>query len=318
MSDTCCPFIKPDGAPCAAHPLPNSDFCLFHDPAHQQALAASRSKGGSTPRRRLRRFPRLLDHVHVAELLGELFVEALNQTDVSDTKRLQTLTNLSRVLLQAVGTPPRPPVAPSPSAAAPAAPGIPPLAGEGLGKRSAEQDLNRSGTGLPGTELPSGLLPPRSAPDSTEPLPSRSAFPPLAPHRTIPTPPPSDPSDPSDPSPSVVPSRPLPVTASPEPPAGEGTHGRAPSAGGTPAVPTSPEDLDTRTPEHLNPEQEGNRSGTGLPGIHAPQPAEPGACHPIRSAEGPAPPGGASRPDLSSRPRAGWPAHSPLPTRAIT
>src|SRR5712691_8812837 len=106
MSDTCCPFIKPDGAPCAAHPLPNSDFCLFHDPAHQQALAESRSKGGSTPRRRTRRFPRLLDHVHVAELLGELFIEALNHTDVTDTKRLQTLTHLSRVLLTAVGTPP--------------------------------------------------------------------------------------------------------------------------------------------------------------------------------------------------------------------
>src|SRR5207245_8538101 len=75
MSDTCCPFIKPDGAPCAAHPLPNSNFCLFHHPDHQQALAESRSKGGSTPRRRTRRFPRLLDHVHVAELLGELFIE---------------------------------------------------------------------------------------------------------------------------------------------------------------------------------------------------------------------------------------------------
>src|SRR6266849_9390117 len=106
MSATCCPFIKPDGAPCAARPLPHSPFCLFHDPAHQQALAESRSKGGSTPRRRTRRFPRLLDHVHVAELLGELFVEALNHTDVSDTKRLQALTNLSRVLLTAVGTPP--------------------------------------------------------------------------------------------------------------------------------------------------------------------------------------------------------------------
>src|SRR6266851_47490 len=106
MSAPCCPFVKPDGAPCAARPLPQSDFCLFHDPDHQQALAESRSKGGSTPRRRLRRFPRLLDHVHVAELLGELFVEALNHTDVSDTKRLQTLTNLSRVLLTAVGTPP--------------------------------------------------------------------------------------------------------------------------------------------------------------------------------------------------------------------
>jgi hypothetical protein len=106
MSDTCCTQTKPNGDPCAARPLPDSDCCLFHDPAHAEALAEARRKGGSTPRRRLRRFPRLLDHVHVAELLGELFIEALNHTDVSDTKRLQTLTNLSRALLKAVGTPP--------------------------------------------------------------------------------------------------------------------------------------------------------------------------------------------------------------------
>src|SRR5712692_3948440 len=106
MPATRCTFVKPNGAPCAARPLPNSAFCLFHDPDHQHALAESRRQGGSAPRRRTRRFPRLLDHVHVAELLGELFVEALNHTDVSDTKRLQALTNLSRVLLTAVGTPP--------------------------------------------------------------------------------------------------------------------------------------------------------------------------------------------------------------------
>src|SRR5712692_1415296 len=106
MSAPCCPFIKPDGAPCAARPLPNSAFCLFHDPAQQQALAESRSKGGCTPRRRLRRFPRLLDHVHVAELLGELFIDSLNNPDAIDTKRLQALTALSRALLKAVGTPP--------------------------------------------------------------------------------------------------------------------------------------------------------------------------------------------------------------------
>src|SRR5438094_6147107 len=106
MSDTCCPFIKPDGAPCAAHPLPSSAFCLFPDPDHQQALAESRSKGGCTPCRRLRRFPRLLDHVHVAELLGELFIDSLNNPDAIDTKRIQALTALSCALLKAVGTPP--------------------------------------------------------------------------------------------------------------------------------------------------------------------------------------------------------------------
>src|SRR6266849_2323242 len=102
MPAPCCPFVKPDGAPCAARPLPDSSFCLFHDPDHQQALAASRSKGGATPRRLLR----LLDHVHVAELLGELFIDALNNPDAIDTHRLQALTALSRALLKAVGTPP--------------------------------------------------------------------------------------------------------------------------------------------------------------------------------------------------------------------
>src|SRR5437899_385009 len=106
MSTTCCAYTKPDGDPCAARPLPTSDFCLFHDPAHAEALAAGRSQGGSTPRRRLRRFPRLLDHVHVAELLGELFIDALNDPQAIDTKRLHALTALSRVLLKAVGTPP--------------------------------------------------------------------------------------------------------------------------------------------------------------------------------------------------------------------
>src|SRR2546428_8842678 len=106
MSTTCCAHPNPTAPPCPARPLPGSDFCLFHDPAHAQTLAQSRSQGGSTPRRRLRRFPRLLDHVHVAELLGELFIDALNNPEAIDTHRLQALTALSRVLLQAVGTPP--------------------------------------------------------------------------------------------------------------------------------------------------------------------------------------------------------------------
>src|SRR5713226_116281 len=95
MSATCCTHTKTNGDPYAARPLPDSDCCLFHDPAHAEALAVARRKGGATPRRRTRRFPRLLDHVHVAELLGELFVEALNHTDASDTKRLPTLTHLA-------------------------------------------------------------------------------------------------------------------------------------------------------------------------------------------------------------------------------
>jgi hypothetical protein len=105
MSHACCTFIKPNNEPCAARPLPDSDFCLFHDPAHQDALAAGRSKGGATPRRRFRRFPRLLDHLHVAELLSELFIEALNDPQPLDTKRLQALTRLAQVILKTVGIP---------------------------------------------------------------------------------------------------------------------------------------------------------------------------------------------------------------------
>ncbi len=101
----CCAHIRPDGNLCAARPLPGRDRCLFHDPEQAEALAQGRSKGGSSPRRRLRRFPRVLDHLHVGELLSELFIESLNHPEAIDTKRLQALTGLARTLLQAVGIP---------------------------------------------------------------------------------------------------------------------------------------------------------------------------------------------------------------------
>jgi hypothetical protein len=104
MSETACAFNKPDGDPCAAHALPNSVFCMFHDPDHAEARAAGRSKGGSVPRR-ARRFPRILDHVHVAEIMGELLIDALNEPVLLDNKRLHALTHLCQVLLKAVGTP---------------------------------------------------------------------------------------------------------------------------------------------------------------------------------------------------------------------
>src|SRR5690242_4594568 len=102
MSAACCTYTRPNGDPCAARPLRDRDFCFFHDPAHAQAQAAARSKGGAAPRRRLRRFPRLLDHYHVAELLGELFIDSLNHPEAIDGKRLQAITALARTLLKAV------------------------------------------------------------------------------------------------------------------------------------------------------------------------------------------------------------------------
>src|SRR3954451_15860856 len=105
MSEPCCTATTRAGSPCAARPLPGSDFCLFHDPAHQHALAQSRSKGGSTPRRRTRRYPLLLDYKHVAELLSEILIEALNEPAAYDPQRLRAPTGLSNTLLKAVGRP---------------------------------------------------------------------------------------------------------------------------------------------------------------------------------------------------------------------
>src|SRR5438105_9264798 len=105
MSEPCCTATTRGGVPCAAHPLPGSDCCLFHDPSRRQLLAQSRSKGGATPRRRTRRYPRLLDYKHVAELLSDLFVDALNDPAAADPQRLRALTGLARVLLKAVGRP---------------------------------------------------------------------------------------------------------------------------------------------------------------------------------------------------------------------
>jgi hypothetical protein len=104
MSQPCCAATSASDRPCAARPLPGSDFCLFHDPAHQPALAQGRSKGGSTPRR-IRRYPRILDYKYAAELLSELFIDALNDPAAYDPARLRALTGLSKVLLQAVGRP---------------------------------------------------------------------------------------------------------------------------------------------------------------------------------------------------------------------
>jgi hypothetical protein len=101
-----CQHTKTNGEPCRAYAVKESPFCLAHDPAHQEQLAAARSKGGSAPRRRLRRYPRILDHLHVAELLSELFIDALNDPERFDTRRLQAMNQFARTLLKAVGTPP--------------------------------------------------------------------------------------------------------------------------------------------------------------------------------------------------------------------
>src|SRR5438046_9454134 len=108
MSDTpTCAATTRDGSPCHARPVPGSDFCPFHDPDHAPAFAAGRGKGGAAPRRRLRRLPVILDHMHVAELMSELLVDAMNHPDTVDSGRLHALTGVSRLILPAGGTPRR-------------------------------------------------------------------------------------------------------------------------------------------------------------------------------------------------------------------
>src|SRR5947207_2641330 len=105
MSEPCCVAITREGRPCAARPLPGRECCLFHDPDHREAQTESRRQGGSAPRRRIRRFPRVLDHRHVAELLGEVLIDALNDPTAFDPARLRALTHLARLLLRTVGVP---------------------------------------------------------------------------------------------------------------------------------------------------------------------------------------------------------------------
>src|SRR5437867_3705146 len=102
---TTCTYTKPSGQPCRADALPDSPLCLFHDPRHHDTLAQARSKGGAAPRRRVRRLPPVLDHLHVAGLLSELLVDAVNETDPTNPRQLQAVTGLSRALLKAVGVP---------------------------------------------------------------------------------------------------------------------------------------------------------------------------------------------------------------------
>jgi hypothetical protein len=102
---TYCAATTRHGHPCQGPALEHSLFCAFHDPDHAATVAAGRARGGAAPRRRIRRLPRRLDYLQVAELTGELFVEALNHADPADPRSLRAVSQLARVLLQAVGRP---------------------------------------------------------------------------------------------------------------------------------------------------------------------------------------------------------------------
>jgi hypothetical protein len=104
-SPAACAVLKADGQPCRARPIPGSDYCPFHHPDHSSAFADGRAQGGAAPRRRVRRLPVILDHLHVAEFLSELIVDAMNAPDGSDLRRLHAVTQATRVLLKAVGAP---------------------------------------------------------------------------------------------------------------------------------------------------------------------------------------------------------------------
>src|SRR5437773_2601806 len=100
MSQPCCLATTRTGRPCAARPLPGRDCCLFPAPPRHPPPPASRSKGATPPPPRTRRYPLLLDYKHVAELLSDFFVDALNDPAAADPQRLRALTGLAAVLLK--------------------------------------------------------------------------------------------------------------------------------------------------------------------------------------------------------------------------
>jgi hypothetical protein len=107
QSRIACQATTQDGAPCRARVIDGATYCPFHHPDHAEAVAAGRRRGGSAPYHRARRLPAVLDHMHVAEFMSELLVDAMNDPDRADLRRLAALTSLSRVLLRAVGAPRR-------------------------------------------------------------------------------------------------------------------------------------------------------------------------------------------------------------------
>jgi hypothetical protein len=101
----CHPQIAPScaattrgGSPCRAHPRPGSDYCPFHDPTRAAVVAAGRRKGGSQSKRRVHPpHPAL-----VASLLARLIATAVDTPERLDTARLEVLSDLAPVLLEAV------------------------------------------------------------------------------------------------------------------------------------------------------------------------------------------------------------------------
>jgi hypothetical protein len=51
MANRTCKGIKEGGERCSAAPLHDSEFCVFHDPAHADLMAEARRAGGSRKRR---------------------------------------------------------------------------------------------------------------------------------------------------------------------------------------------------------------------------------------------------------------------------
>ncbi len=101
-----CAATTTDGSPCRARPVPDSPYCPFHHPDHASDFATGRAHGGAAPRR-FRRYPRRLTPAHLTELLGELFIAALNDPTAIDVPRLNALARLASVTLQTARLPGR-------------------------------------------------------------------------------------------------------------------------------------------------------------------------------------------------------------------
>ena len=89
-----CKFVKDGGEPCRATPMTDSDFCFWHDPAHQTEATEARRLGGM----RRRREGTVAAAFDVGEIASVDDLRLLLQIAVIDTLSLDNSISRSRTL----------------------------------------------------------------------------------------------------------------------------------------------------------------------------------------------------------------------------
>lgn len=98
-----CKEIKGDGSRCQAAPLPDSDFCFFHDPARAEERKAAQSLGGSQGKTKT--VPEDAPDISIEDCqdIVRLLVQTINQVrkGALDPKVANSVGYLSNIALKA-------------------------------------------------------------------------------------------------------------------------------------------------------------------------------------------------------------------------